>query len=386
MIDFVEDFAELGEFMDMPMRSYSSGMRARLAFGMSMGVAFDWYLVDEITAVGDTAFRNKSLNAFQTRLADAGILVTSHSAATIRSYCTSGLVIERGQARYFPDIEEAIAVHEANMAAGGGLSDSSRAPCPAPQPAGAGLCRAAPRSRGRLGAGDGDPARRPGSAGRSGRAGRRAPPGRASARSASRPIPARRSAAARPGPTPGSRASSSGAPGQPPRAGRFRAPDRLRPGPAGRMPPRRRRAAARAARRAARAGRCARRAASPACGAGRLRLRGVRGHRRGGARKASSISDIAGSPLSSAARGPAGAAAGLEPGEELGQRQPDASPGSRLPTPPPRGRASRDRRPSSSAASWASSRRSTSARPASRVRSTAASSRGLDASGPGAAA
>ena len=117
MIDFVEDFAELGEFMNMPLRSYSSGMKARLAFGMSMGVAFDWYLVDEITAVGDTAFRNKSLNAFRTRLAGAGILVTSHSPNTIRSYCTSGLVLERGHARYFPDIEEAIAVHEANMVA-----------------------------------------------------------------------------------------------------------------------------------------------------------------------------------------------------------------------------------------------------------------------------
>ena len=117
MVDFVEDFAELGEFMDMPLRSYSSGMRARLAFGMSMGIAFDWYLVDEITAVGDTAFRNKSLNAFRTRLADAGLLVTSHSTNTIRSYCTSGLVLERGQARFFPDLEEAIAVHEGNMAA-----------------------------------------------------------------------------------------------------------------------------------------------------------------------------------------------------------------------------------------------------------------------------
>jgi capsular polysaccharide transport system ATP-binding protein len=117
MVRFVEDFAELGEFMDMPLRAYSAGMRARLAFGMSMGVAFDWYLVDEITAVGDSSFRQKSLNAFRTRLAEAGLLITSHSAATIRSYCTSGLVLEGGRARYFPEVEEAIAVHEANMVA-----------------------------------------------------------------------------------------------------------------------------------------------------------------------------------------------------------------------------------------------------------------------------
>ena len=64
LVAYVDDFSELGDFMDMPVRSYSSGMRARLAFGMSMGVAFDWYLVDEITAVGDTRFRKKSLAVF----------------------------------------------------------------------------------------------------------------------------------------------------------------------------------------------------------------------------------------------------------------------------------------------------------------------------------
>jgi capsular polysaccharide transport system ATP-binding protein len=115
MIDFVDDFAELREFMNMPLRSYSSGMKARLAFGMSMGVAFDWYLVDEITAVGDSRFRRKSLAVFKNRLKNAGLLMTSHATETIRSYCTSGLVLERGRARYFEDVEEAIAVHERNM-------------------------------------------------------------------------------------------------------------------------------------------------------------------------------------------------------------------------------------------------------------------------------
>jgi len=115
LIAYVEDFAELGAFLDMPVRSYSSGMRARLAFGMSMGVAFDWYLVDEITAVGDSRFRRKSLAVFKSRLKSAGLLMTSHATETIRSYCTSGLVLERGRARYFEDVEEAIAVHERNM-------------------------------------------------------------------------------------------------------------------------------------------------------------------------------------------------------------------------------------------------------------------------------
>lgn len=115
LVDYVQDFAELGEFMDMPIRSYSSGMKARLAFGMSMGIAFDWYLVDEITAVGDTAFRRKSLAVFRNRLSAAGLLMVSHSTGTIRNYCDSGLVLEGGAARFFEDVEEAIAHHERNM-------------------------------------------------------------------------------------------------------------------------------------------------------------------------------------------------------------------------------------------------------------------------------
>ncbi|CAN5786020.1 ABC transporter ATP-binding protein [soil metagenome] len=115
LVAYVEDFAELGEFMAMPVRAYSSGMKARLAFGMAMGIAFDWYLVDEITAVGDSRFKKKSLAVFKSRLKDAGLLMTSHSANTLRNYCDAGLVIEAGRAVFFPDVEEAIEAHEANM-------------------------------------------------------------------------------------------------------------------------------------------------------------------------------------------------------------------------------------------------------------------------------
>lgn len=117
LVAYVENFAQLGDFMNMPLRSYSSGMRARLAFGMSMGISFDWYLVDEITAVGDSAFKKKSLAVFKNRLQDAGLLMVSHSTRTILSYCTSGLVLENGKARFFEDVREAVRVHEANMAA-----------------------------------------------------------------------------------------------------------------------------------------------------------------------------------------------------------------------------------------------------------------------------
>lgn len=116
LVRYVTDFAELGAFMRMPVRSYSAGMRARLAFGVSMGLAFDWYLVDEITAVGDAAFRKKSLAVFGDRLRDSGLIMVSHANATLREYCTSGLVLDDGKATYFDELEDAIALHERNMA------------------------------------------------------------------------------------------------------------------------------------------------------------------------------------------------------------------------------------------------------------------------------
>ena len=117
LVAYVADFSELGDFMDMPVRSYSSGMRARLAFGMSMGVSFDWYLVDEITAVGDSRFKRKSLAVFRERLQNAGLMMVSHSDRTIREYCTSALVLEGGRAVYYDDVSLALAAHERNMAA-----------------------------------------------------------------------------------------------------------------------------------------------------------------------------------------------------------------------------------------------------------------------------
>ena len=119
LVDYVSEFAELGDFIYMPVRTYSSGMRARLAFGLSMGVAFDWYLVDEVTAVGDAAFKRKSLHVFKTRLARAGLLMVSHSTSTLRDYCDCGILMDAGQATFYPDIDEALARHEENMAISG---------------------------------------------------------------------------------------------------------------------------------------------------------------------------------------------------------------------------------------------------------------------------
>jgi capsular polysaccharide transport system ATP-binding protein len=117
LLAFVEDFAEMGSYFHMPFRTYSSGMRARLAFGVSMAIPFDTYLVDEVTAVGDAAFRTKSGIVFRARMASAGAIVVSHSMAVLRELCTSGAVLEHGKLFYYQDLEDAIRHHSQNMAA-----------------------------------------------------------------------------------------------------------------------------------------------------------------------------------------------------------------------------------------------------------------------------
>ncbi len=117
LADFVEEFSALGDHFYMPLRSYSSGMRSRLAFGVSMGIPFDTYLVDEVTSVGDTAFRRKSNALFLERMANSSAVVVSHSTAQLRAICNAAVLLEGGQLTYYDDLDEAISQHEANMAA-----------------------------------------------------------------------------------------------------------------------------------------------------------------------------------------------------------------------------------------------------------------------------
>lgn len=112
---FVEDFAELGGHYHLPLRSYSSGMRARLSFGVSMGIAFDTYLIDEVTSVGDADFKAKSRAFLMARLQASGAIMVSHSMGKLRQICTSGAVLEHGRLSWHDDIEDAIAEHEDNM-------------------------------------------------------------------------------------------------------------------------------------------------------------------------------------------------------------------------------------------------------------------------------
>lgn len=116
LVAFAEDFAELGGHFHLPLRTYSSGMMSRLAFGISMGIAFDTYLVDEITAVGDAAFREKSNRVFLDRIQQSGAIVVAHSMSLIRQLCTAVMVLENGILRYYDDINEGIAAFDSSMA------------------------------------------------------------------------------------------------------------------------------------------------------------------------------------------------------------------------------------------------------------------------------
>ncbi|MEM9317801.1 MAG: ABC transporter ATP-binding protein [Pseudomonadota bacterium] len=116
LVDFVQDFAGIGEHFHLPFRSYSSGMRSRLAFGVSMGIPFDTYLVDEVTSVGDGAFRARSAEVFHARMQRAGALVVSHSMPLIQEFCTAGIVLCDGQIAFYDRIDDAIAHHQALLA------------------------------------------------------------------------------------------------------------------------------------------------------------------------------------------------------------------------------------------------------------------------------
>ena len=111
IIDRVEGFAQLGTALAMPVKYYSSGMRARLAFGLSLAIEFDCYLIDEVIAVGDLLFHRRcELELFEKR-ADRAFIIASHDLALIQRTCERAIIIEGGRAKPFEDIDVALAVY-----------------------------------------------------------------------------------------------------------------------------------------------------------------------------------------------------------------------------------------------------------------------------------
>ena len=111
VIEEVQEFAEIGPAFDEPIKTYSSGMRARLAFGLSLAFDFDVYLSDEATSVGDRAFKEKAKRTFKEKVGQASLIMVSHSEGILKELCQAGIYLNNGVATWFDDVDDAIAAY-----------------------------------------------------------------------------------------------------------------------------------------------------------------------------------------------------------------------------------------------------------------------------------
>ncbi|WP_030128432.1 MULTISPECIES: ABC transporter ATP-binding protein [unclassified Pseudomonas] len=107
-VRYVEDFAEIGSWIDEPVKTYSSGMRSRLAFGLSMAFDFDYYLIDEVMSVGDAHFKRKCAEVFEERLQKSKVVLVSHNMNEIQKLCDVVLLVRDGGVQIYDDVAEGI--------------------------------------------------------------------------------------------------------------------------------------------------------------------------------------------------------------------------------------------------------------------------------------
>lgn len=115
---FIQEFAEIGDAFDEPTKTYSSGMGARLKFAISLAFDFDVYISDELTAVGDAAFKKKAKEAFQSMVNRAGLIMVSHAEGTLKEFCQAGIWLNDGQAQWYDDINDALKVYRDSQQGG----------------------------------------------------------------------------------------------------------------------------------------------------------------------------------------------------------------------------------------------------------------------------
>jgi capsular polysaccharide transport system ATP-binding protein len=108
---YVDDFAELGRYLSEPVKTYSLGMRARLAFALSLAIDFDCYLIDEVIAAGDQRFQRRSYEELFEKRADRSLILASHIGDVIKTYCSRVLVLHHGQGSLFDDVDLALQVY-----------------------------------------------------------------------------------------------------------------------------------------------------------------------------------------------------------------------------------------------------------------------------------
>lgn len=112
IITYVKSFSELGDYFDMPIRTYSAGMKGRLSFGLSLAFDFDYMLIDETLSVGDARFKKKAEEYLMKKIETCNILLVSHAMPTLQKLCDAGIVVNQGQIEYYNDINDAIEKYE----------------------------------------------------------------------------------------------------------------------------------------------------------------------------------------------------------------------------------------------------------------------------------
>lgn len=116
-LEFIQDFAELGEAFDEPIKTYSSGMRSRLQFALSLAFDFDVYIADETISAGDVAFRRKAKVAFRKIADHASLILVSHGENTLKEFCSAGIWLDGGKAHWFDNIDDALVAYEESLSA-----------------------------------------------------------------------------------------------------------------------------------------------------------------------------------------------------------------------------------------------------------------------------
>ena len=111
LVRYVREFSEIGPHLNLPVRTYSAGMRSRLAFGVSLGIRFDTYLVDEVTSVGDARFKAKSEALLTHRLRTSGAIIVSHALPLLERICEAGMVLHDGNLTWHDHVKDAIDHH-----------------------------------------------------------------------------------------------------------------------------------------------------------------------------------------------------------------------------------------------------------------------------------
>jgi capsular polysaccharide transport system ATP-binding protein len=116
-LERIQAFAEIGAYFDEPVKTYSSGMKARLQFALSLAFEFDVYISDEVTSTGDASFKAKAAEAFKDLVGKSSLIMTSHSTGTLKKFCTAGIWLHEGQAHWFDHIDDAVKAYEESISA-----------------------------------------------------------------------------------------------------------------------------------------------------------------------------------------------------------------------------------------------------------------------------